>query len=181
MGDRETELRELRDDIARQLAELDARVVAVEKHINENPHRPARRTQAETGEPDYWVLRELEERYDQPVVVFGGTADTPRGTVQWQYGRMSEHLLNTDPTATAPALEAIAHPIRLTLLLAIINGTTTSAELVKLDQVGTSGQVYHHLSQLSAAGWIKSVKRGQWEVPPAKVVPLLTIILATQV
>ncbi len=184
------ELQALRQEITQQLSQLDARLRDVEEQLSgggndarENSH-DAGVTQPElpagSNAQELWALNELAQRYDQPAVMFAGTAETEGGPVMWQYGRFSEHLKNTDAFAVSPALEAIAHPIRLTLLLAIINGTTTSAKLAELEQVGTSGQVYHHLSQLNAAGWIRSVKRGQWEVPASKVIPLLTIILAAQ-
>lgn len=190
MSSSHDELQTLRQEITQQLSQLDARLRDVEEKLSgggndaqENSH-DAGVTQpklpASSNAQDLWALNELGQRYDQPAVMFAGTAETEGGPVMWQYERFSEHLMDTDAFAVSPALEAIAHPIRLTLLLAIINGTTTSAQLGELEQVGTSGQVYHHLSQLNAAGWIRSVKRGQWEVPATKVIPLLTIILAAQ-
>lgn len=184
------ELRALREEITQQLSQLDARLRDVEERLSGEPRETQPRSHnagvtqsqlpTESGDHEFWALNELSQRYDQPVVMFAGTAETKGGPVKWQYERFADDLMDTDAFAVSPALEAIAHPIRLTLLLAIINGTTTSAKLAELEQVDTSGQVYHHLSQLNAAGWIRSVKRGQWEVPATKVIPLLTIILAAQ-
>lgn len=190
MSSSHDELQALRQEVTQQLSQLDARLRDVEGRLSGEPRETHTRSHdagatqsqlpTDSGDHEFWALKELARRYDQPAVMFAGTAETEGGPVMWQYGRFSEHLMDTDAFAVSPALEAIAHPIRLTLLLAIINGTTTSAKLAELEQVGTSGQVYHHLSQLNAAGWIRSVKRGQWEVPATKVIPLLTIILAAQ-
>jgi len=40
-------------------------------------------------------------------------------------------------------------------------------------QLGTSGQVHHHVRQLVAAGWLRPTARGRYEVPVDRVVPLL--------
>ncbi len=54
------------------------------------------------------------------------------------------------------------------------------AGLVGIDGFGTSGQLYHHLRQLVAAGWLRTAGRGRYEVPPARVVPLLVVLAACQ-
>lgn len=178
------------DELRRRVAALEARVGATSgpdttgapsdtpaRKPSDTPARKPGDTPGE-GDPALWVLNELGERYDRDVVVYAGTADVATGPVRWQYGVAASELLETDFALAAPALEAVAHPVRLTLLKAILGGTTSSAQLSELDGMGTSGQVYHHLGQLSSAGWIRSVRRGQWEVPAARVIPLLTLVLA---
>src|SRR5699024_11742276 len=78
----------------------------------------------------------------------------------------------------APALSALAHPVRLTLLQAVLAGPHQTAELSALPGLGTSGQVYHHLNQLAAAGWLRSPRRGRWEVPGERTIPLLALVMA---
>jgi hypothetical protein len=51
-------------------------------------------------------------------------------------------------------------------------------DLTGLDGVGTSGQVYHHLRLLTAAGWVRAQGGGRYEVPVARTVPLLGALLA---
>ncbi|WP_435827490.1 hypothetical protein [Actinoplanes philippinensis] len=46
--------------------------------------------------------------------------------------------------------------------------------------MGTSGQVYHHLRQLVAAGWLHTIGGGRHEVPAARVIPLLSLLLGTR-
>ena len=55
--------------------------------------------------------------------------------------------------------------MRLRLLLAVLRGTTSPAELAEVPGTGTSGQIYHHIRTLTAAGWLRSVGRGQVQVP----------------
>ncbi|MCR2826159.1 helix-turn-helix domain-containing protein [Microbacterium sp. zg.Y909] len=64
--------------------------------------------------------------------------------------------------------------MRLELLRRILTGTTTTAQLADIDTLGTMGQLHHHLRQLVSAGWVRQSGRGSYEVPAARVVPLLT-------
>jgi predicted transcriptional regulator len=53
-----------------------------------------------------------------------------------------------------------------------------AAELTGLPGVGTTGQIYHHLRQLTSAGWLRTTSRGQYAVTPERVVPLLAVLAA---
>nr|WP_276612497.1 winged helix-turn-helix domain-containing protein [Kineococcus vitellinus] len=68
----------------------------------------------------------------------------------------------------------MAHPVRLHLLHEVLHGRRTVPELS--EGLGTSGQLYHHLRQLVAEGWLATSGRGVYDVPAARVVPLLTLL-----
>ncbi|MEV4420004.1 helix-turn-helix domain-containing protein [Patulibacter sp. NPDC049589] len=107
-----------------------------------------------------------------------GAVDLPDGRVaRWQEGRTTDALLSDDWEDVADVLAALAHPVRLRLLRTLADGARTARELTELDGMGTSGQVYHHLRQLVAAGWLSSRSGGRFEIPPERVVPLLTTVL----
>jgi DNA-binding transcriptional ArsR family regulator len=97
---------------------------------------------------------------------------------EWQYELRTEQLLDTDWSETAEVFAALGHALRLRLLREILGGRRTATELAGLDEVGTSGQIYHHLRQLTAAGWLRQAGRGRYEIPAGRVVPLL-VALAT--
>ena len=61
-----------------------------------------------------------------------------------------------------------------------MHGRDTVAALAELDGLGTTGQIYHHLRQLTAEGWLHTKARGQHAVPAERVVPLLTILTAVE-
>lgn len=61
--------------------------------------------------------------------------------------------------------------LRLLLVRHILHGARTTGELAEIDGLGTTGQLYHHLRQLVGAGWLRSSARGQYAVPPERVVP----------
>lgn len=132
-------------------------------------------------EDDFWALTGLQERSgDAGGVVFAGEV-TPPGAdspVRWQLAQPGDALMDTDWSALSGALAALGHPTRLTLLQAILNGTTTVAELAKREEFGTTGQIYHHLSQLTSAGWLRTTTRGRHAVPAERIIPLLAILAA---
>ncbi|MGO1397493.1 MAG: ArsR/SmtB family transcription factor [Brevibacterium yomogidense] len=142
------------------------------------PASPDPARQADDDDP-YWVLAGLEDRYpDDDVVLYGGTMSTDGGGYRWQYGLPTQTVLDGDFADAAPALSALAHPVRLALLQAVLTGTHATADLAALPGLGTSGQVYHHLNQLSSAGWLRSPRRGRWEVPGERTIPLLALVMA---
>jgi hypothetical protein len=89
-------------------------------------------------------------------------------------------LLETDWTARASALAALGHPVRLTLLREILDGRTTVSALSEVEGLGTSGQIYHHLRQLTTEGWLHTPSRGVFAVPPPRAVALHAILVALE-
>ena len=164
------------------LRDLAARVTALEQRLEERPHDAAR--SAGDDADAFWALRQLEtQRADNPalaagVVMLVGSLTLPTGApVAWQQGAPTEGLLESDWGEHAAVFQALAHPVRLELLRRILGGTTTTFELARIDTLGTTGQLHHHLRQLVAAGWVRQSGRGTYEVPAARVVPLLTTLV----
>ncbi len=85
-----------------------------------------------------------------------------------------------DWSTWAPALAALGNPVRLTLLREIVRGNNTVSALSEVPGLGTSGQIYHHLRQLTAEGWLHSPSRGIFALPPTRVVALLEILVALE-
>lgn len=148
-----------------------------------DPHAASGAARGTTGAVDpFWALNGLKDSLGEVGgVVFAGYLRKPDGRrVDWQYGRPAPHIEEADFADSAAALAALASPIRLALLQAVYNGAQSVADLVDSGDFGTTGQIYHHVNQLAAAGWLESPRRGRWTVPVERVIPLLTIILATQ-
>ncbi|RMI36108.1 ArsR/SmtB family transcription factor [Streptomyces triticirhizae] len=170
--------------------ELEERVAALERRMAE--WEATRREGA--AEPDgegpgaedrFWALEGLKARLGEAApdgaVLFTGAVTLPtEERYEWQYGRTVEALLEADWSLAADAFAALGHPVRLRLLREVLAGRRTAAELAELPETGTTGQIYHHLRQLAAAGWLTGAGRGRWAVPPQRVVPLLVAVaLAT--
>ena len=160
-----------------RVAELEAAAASIA------PPRPAA-GEAATALPGdaetFWALHGLVDHLgEEGGVTYTGYTTPPGGIgpVAWQMGLSSEGLAQIDFAEAAGSLAALGHPVRLQLLQAIYEGTSTVAELGKDERFGTSGQIYHHVHALAGAGWLESARRGHWRVPAQRVVPLLTLVL----
>ena len=170
-----------------RVAELERRLAALEQAVGDRAapgadDRPSP-TPSPAKEDDFWALNGLREQLaDVPAggVLFTGTVALPtKEHYSWQYTRTTDGLLEEDWDASADAFSALGHPVRLLLLRQVLKGSRTAAELTRLDGLGTSGQTYHHLGQLTAAGWLEATSRGRYQIPATRVVPLLVLLSAT--
>ncbi|MDG4791583.1 helix-turn-helix domain-containing protein [Micromonospora sp. WMMD1102] len=174
-----------------RVADLERRLAALERHRTEEPASPP---EPPPAEGDFWALDGLKARLagfgaERGGVLYTGSVRLPTNErYDWQYGLPTEALLGRadgedgedrgdgDWSDASDSLAALGHPVRLRLLREILGGRRTVAELTALDGLGTTGQAYHHLRQLAAAGWLHSTARGRYEVPAGRVVPLLVAV-----
>lgn len=169
------------EDLGQQLTALAREVARLREDVDalQAPSSPG----AVSGESPFWALealRALSGDDDNGAVLFAGTTTPPgmEGPIEWQWARSGDDLAASDWAVAATRLSALAHPVRIAILQAIYQGRDSAADLASGDDFGTSGQIYHHISQLTAAGWLTSSRRGHYMVPPDKVIPLLTLISA---
>lgn len=168
-----------------RLADLERRLSAVERNLAPTP-RSHQVDSAPGGDPHlddnpYFVVRALQERLPAPgAVLYAGSVDLVAGHVEWQYAMPTGAILEDDWTQRAVSISALAHPVRLRILHLVTEGVTTVADLSEVDDLGTTGQVYHHVRQLTSAGWLEASGRGNYRVPPTRVIALLTILLAAR-
>jgi hypothetical protein len=143
---------------------------------------PRDRGTASAGEERFWALNTLKDLAGEPgAVLFTGAVATPGGGhVEWQQAHPADDLLAADWSESSDRINALAHPVRLLLLHEVLNGRTTVAELRSHEQLGTTGQLYHHLRQLVAAGWLRASGHGRYQIPAERVVPLLITVAATR-
>lgn len=182
--DEQDELGELRA----ALGELSARVAALETASSGVAPLPGQapsklstsaQGQADADDP-FWALETLRAKLgDHPVteqgaVMLVGALTLPTGApVAWQESAGTENLFETEWSELAAGFAALGHPVRLELLRLILSGMHATADLAAVETFGTTGQLHHHLRQLVAAGWVRQSGRGNYEVPAARVVPLL--------
>jgi hypothetical protein len=156
-------------------AELAERVRRLEERLAE----PAPPVGDRPGpDPDtFWILAGLQERHGPRAVAYAGSLLVDDGPVRWQLTHDTDELLDRDWTALAPALSALGHPARLRILQLVARGeATAAADLADTPGLGSTGQIYHHLRQLTGAGWLRATTKGHHEVPPERLVPLLVIL-----
>jgi hypothetical protein len=137
-------------------------------------------TRDDTDDP-LWLLNGIKQRVEAPgAVFFAGAVQTVAGPVEWQVGFPTERILEDDWSTVAGSIAALGNPVRLSLLHAVIGGATSVAQLSAGEGMGTTGQIYHHLNQLVAHGWLVAAGRGTYTIPGERVVPLLVILSAAR-
>ncbi|MCI9889432.1 winged helix-turn-helix transcriptional regulator [Micrococcales bacterium 31B] len=164
----------------RDLAERVARLEAAQSL----PPEPAL-VGGDEASDTFWALNGLRERLTQhPTTAHGevmvvGSLTLPTGEpVAWQESVGTAGTLEVDWSERAATLAALGHPVRLEILRHLLTGVRSTADLAELDALGTTGQLHHHLRALVAAGWARQTGRGLYEVPAARIVPLLALIMA---
>jgi DNA-binding transcriptional ArsR family regulator len=164
-------------ELEERVADLERRLAALES---------TQRTAPRLAEGDFWALQGFKEQLAELAaadggVLFTGAVRLPTGEhYEWQHGTLTEDLLDDDWAGAAESFAALGHPVRLRLLREVVGGRRTAAELAELEEVGTTGQIYHHLRQLTGTGWLHTTGRGRYEVPPGRVVPLLVALSAAR-
>ena len=127
----------------------------------------------------YWLLEKLSHHPRPGAVAYGGVVDLPNGEHYiWQRESKAQDLYALEWESVTHVIGGLAHPVRLALLKALLEGRRSTAELQKLEGLGTTGQLYHHLKALERGGWVRSLERGVYGVPGERVVPLLAVLSA---
>lgn len=181
---REKRAKRTKSDGARDaIADLERRLAAVESRLRDAPTAGAAVASggpAVGAEGDRWAVSGVRDATPAPGgVVFAGAVDLPTGEhVELQRSARTTQLVDDTWTAAADQLAALAHPVRLELLRQVLRGVGSTAELGALGIVGTTGQLYHHLKELMAAGWLERAGRGRYTVPAKRIVPVLVVVAA---
>ena len=83
-----------------------------------------------------------------------------------------------ESNAAARVLACIGSNDRLNLLLALLRAPRTAAQLVEQCGYNTTGQVYHHLKPLLAAGLVKEddITRGSYVIQPHRVQGIIMLL-----
>lgn len=168
--------------LAQRLEQLEQRVAKLEQTTDTEPSTPEPKVHDSATDMGtiFWALQGLKQRLPAPGgVLFTGSVQTPLGSVEWQQAAPTADILERDWTEHASAIAALGNEVRLRILQAVIKGAITVSELTQREEFGTSGQIYHHVSMLTNTGWLQSSRRGQFTMPPQRVVPLMVILAAT--
>ena len=147
-----------RSDLARQLADLTRRVDRLEGKASE-------------------AVAPLQAK--DPHVTYSGTGPWRDGVIVWQIIRGWNAVLKETGERSATLFSALANPSRLRIVAELMAGeeVTTAVLARRLDQPST-GQLFHHLKELLAAGVIYQPVRGTYAIRREHAVPLLTMMCA---
>jgi DNA-binding transcriptional ArsR family regulator len=175
------------DDVAELRRELEALTERVGRLEDSGRPGPADAPSSGAGAGELWALTALRSSLadhasaaDGAVMLVGSLTLPGGAPVAWQQTAGTTGMLETDWSEQAAAFAALGHPVRLELLRLILSGVHATADLAEAASLGTTGQLHHHLRQLVAAGWVRQSGRGTYEVPAARVVPLLAAVAGAQ-
>lgn len=161
------------DEVSRALTELARRVTALEAAAS-TPTRPS------AGAP---VVERLVQRLDgrgdaTDTVVYAGVGGWDGQTLAWQVERGWEEVRSASAEDSASVLTALGNPTRVRIAVELLRRRLTTAELAKRLDQPSSGQLFHHLKELMAAGVVHQPVRGTYAVREQHVIPLLAVLCA---
>jgi DNA-binding transcriptional ArsR family regulator len=165
-----------------RLDELERRIAHLESRIDgaATPERTAPNANPLMGVLHAW-RREAEEQSLPGTVGYAGYVAGRE--LLWARKIPLAELLPADWGPAAGILESLGSLPRLALLGALLReGRRTNVELQEalgaIQGDTTSGQLYHHLRELQGAGLIMQKRRGEYDLVPQAVIPILTILAA---
>lgn len=129
------------------------------------------------------VITENDKTADdsEPGVVFySGQYRGEKKRYKWEPQERHVHqLLDLDSDKIAKILSALGHKQRLDILRSVLTEPRTGAELVDRLNMGTTGQLYHHIKALQGADLLVQEERGgAYTLPGHRALPLLLLLAA---
>lgn len=167
-----------------RLGELERRIARLESRIDSTD--PPGRTPPGATPMDRVLAgwgQDAKKRSLPGTVGYAGAAYLAGGEYLWARQHSLAELLPADWSPAAGILESLGSGPRLALLGVLLrDGRRTSAELQEAlgadQEEATSGHLYHHLRALQAARLITQRRRGEYEIAPQAVIPVLAIVAA---
>ena len=147
--------------IETRLSDLEARVAALEQ----------------ASSPESTSLPGFSKETEQGAVSFTGDISLPIGTYSYEWTRPAAWITDQPWDDAMDRIAALAHPVRGAILRHLLGAPASVTELVESELVSSTGTAYHHLKELQAAGWVRK-QGGMFEIPPARVIPLMAIVIA---
>jgi DNA-binding transcriptional ArsR family regulator len=121
-------------------------------------------------------LAEVPDGADGGAVQYAGAVSVGERVVAWEMNRRWEDLTRVDPALVAPALAALGSAQRIQIVQVLLHQPASTAELTAALEGGSSGQLFHHLKELLAAGIIYQPARGTYAIRDPHVIPILTLL-----
>ncbi|MBB5808429.1 DNA-binding transcriptional ArsR family regulator [Saccharothrix ecbatanensis] len=147
-------------DLVQRLAELEQRVAALEGDERETVVLP----EAEDGGGAFG---------------YGGRVALGDGRITWRIDVTPERALALADRPRIEVLSALAHPVRVEIVRTLLaQGGRPATALQEAAGLGSTGQLYHHLKALTAAGVVEQDKRGSYRLRTAATIPVLVLLTA---
>jgi DNA-binding transcriptional ArsR family regulator len=164
-----------RDELARAIEDLADRVARLEGSVSAAPPRDGQIVRALLDA----IEGDSERSTGSAAVVYAGAGPWQDEVVAWQMGRTWDEARAVPLEPVARALSALASATRLRIVGELLAGPVSTGELAERLDLPSSGQLFHHLKELLAAGVIHQPIRGRYAIRRQHVVPVLAVLSAT--
>ncbi|WP_246309012.1 helix-turn-helix domain-containing protein [Paenibacillus alginolyticus] len=113
-------------------------------------------------------------------VFYSGQYRGDQASFRWEpQEKHVRQLIQLDGDKAAKILGALAHKQRLDILRAVLQEPLTGPDLVERLNMGTMGQLYHHIKALVGADLLVQEERGgKYTIPGPRALPLLLLLAA---
>jgi len=111
-------------------------------------------------------------------VTYTGSGEWNGAPLAWRMEHSWDAVRTLAGDSAARVLGALSSGLRLRIVAALLERPCTTAELVERLEQPSSGQLFHHLRELLAAGVVHQPVRGTYAVRRQDVVPLLALLAA---
>ncbi|MCQ6561966.1 ATP-binding protein [Paenibacillus mendelii] len=164
-----TQLSELTQQVRLLIGEAGSTTVHTEAAIH--PEVPASHAPTEAAES----MASAGELY------FSGYYNHDNTRFRWEpKSRSVSQILAADGDKAAKVIGALGHKQRLDIIRTVLYQPMNGAELVERLNMGTTGQLYHHLKALLGADLLQQDDRGgRYSIPRHRTLPLLLLLAAT--
>ncbi|OLE23221.1 MAG: hypothetical protein AUG49_16750 [Catenulispora sp. 13_1_20CM_3_70_7] len=166
------------DDAAERLARVEARLDEIAGRLGalEGDRRSAPRRPVVGLHDD--GLHDDGLGDDAGVVTYSGSGQFGPHAVKLRQRQDLATVFAADPETVAHVFGALASPVRIQLVRALLDGQKTSQELRGVLDDASAGQLYHHLRELLAAGLVVQPARSVYAIPFSKVVATCVAVVA---
>ncbi|TXK83935.1 helix-turn-helix domain-containing protein [Paenibacillus sp. N3.4] len=113
-------------------------------------------------------------------VFYSGQYRGAQGSFRWEpQEKQVSLLMQMDGEKIAKILAVFGHKQRLDILRSVLQEPLTGPELVERLNMGTTGQLYHHIKALVGADLLIQEERGgKYTIPGHRALPLLLLLAA---
>jgi DNA gyrase subunit B len=162
------------DEIKTQMQGLQQLVSQI---ANDSPAKTVQFEKNEVGK--VWIEKYTEE--DRGGVFYSGKYRGEKSSFRWEpQERRVSQLLELDGDKAAKVLAALGQKQRLDILRSVLKEPLTGSELLERLNMGTTGQLYHHIKALVGADLLIQEERGgRYSIPAHRALPLLLLLAAT--
>ncbi|TYS41898.1 ArsR family transcriptional regulator [Bacillus infantis] len=126
------------------------------------------------------LIQESEEESLSTSISYSGTITTDEGRRKWKpASKTLGEVLAPDSGGLANILSSLGHKQRIEIIKSLLQEPKNAAELVRELEMGTTGQLYHHMKPLLHAGIIEQKERGgSYSITADKILPILLQLAA---